>query len=108
MKQELIDFITSRTHLKADEIIPELKLAGDIGFYGLDAISFFEDFFDEFKIKNLDDFDIDLYINGGPDFVSRPLNWIKNLMNKEQRKYLKPDITMGHLEKIIEVGKWIN
>lgn len=108
MIQELIDFIASRTYLKSDEIKPELKLAEDIGFYGLDSISFLEEFFNVFKIKNLDDFDVNLHIDGGSDFAPRPLNWIKNLMNKERRKYLKPDVTMGHVEKVVEAGKWIN
>ncbi len=108
MKQELIDFITNKTHLKVDEINSELKLAEDIGFYGLDAISFFEEFFEKFEIQNLDEFDIDLHIDGSVDFAPRPLNWIKNILIKERRKYLKPDVTMGHLEKVIEAGKWID
>ncbi len=108
MKQELIEFISNVTHLKADEIKPEMKLAEDIGFYGLDAISFFEEFFKKFNIKNLEEFDIDLHINGSVDFAPSPINWIKNTLIKERRKYLKPDVTIGHLERVIQIRKWIN
>lgn len=106
MKRELVDFIVSRTHLKADEIKPELRLAEDIGFSGLDAITFFEDFFKEFEIQKLEEFDADLHIVG--DLVLRPLTWIKNILIKDRRKYLRPDVTMGHLEKVIDTGKWVN
>lgn len=108
MKQELIDFIISKTHLKADEIKPELKLAQDIGFYGLDSISFFDEFFDKFEIQNTDEFDVDLYIDGSVDFALEPIKWIKNIFIKERKIYLRPDVTMGHLEKVIEAKKWIN
>lgn len=108
MNTELIEFIIKRTQLKPDEIKSETKLAEDIGFYGLDAISFFEEFFEKFKIINLDEFDVDLHIDGSVDFAPRPLNWIKNVLIKERRKYLTPDVTMGHLEKVINTGKWIN
>jgi len=42
MNSELIKFIVKHTDLKVDDIKPELRLAQDIGFYGLDSISFFE------------------------------------------------------------------
>lgn len=108
MNQELIDFIINRTQLKSEEIKPETKLAENIGFYGLDAISFFEEFFEKFKIQKLDEFDVDLHIDGRVDFGSRPLNWIKNILIKERRKYLRPDVTMGHLDKVIKLGEWEN
>ena len=108
MKSELINFITSSTHLKTDEIKPELKLAEDIGLYGQEAIGFFEAFFKTFEIRNLDEFDAELYIDGSVDFAPRPINWIKNVLIKERRKYLKPDVTLGHLNKVVEFGKWTN
>ncbi|MFZ9955610.1 MAG: hypothetical protein ACO3E1_05750 [Flavobacteriales bacterium] len=108
MNPELIDFIIKRSHFKTEQIKPELRLAKDIGFYGLDAISFFEDFFIVFKIKNTEDFNADLHIDGGPDFAPQPMKWIKNLIIKKRRKYLKPDVTIGHLQKVIEKGRWFN
>ena len=108
MNQKLIDFITKNTHLKTGDIRPELRLAEDIGFYGLDAVSFFETFFTEFEIKNTENFDLDLHIDGSVDFAPRPLNWLKNVLNKERRKYLRPDVTLGHLEKVVETGSWFN
>jgi len=108
MNNELIEFITSRTHLKANEIKPDLRLAKNIGLYGLDSIGFFEEFFNEFEIEKLEEFDVNLHIDGGTDFAPQPLNWIKNLMMKKRRKYLRPDVTVGHLEKVIERGEWIN
>jgi len=108
MNPELIEFIIKKTHLKAEQVKPELRLAEDIGFYGLDAISFFEEFFTIFKIENTEDFDSNLHIDGGPDFAPRPKQWLKNIFNTERRKYLRPDVTIGHLQKVIENGKWFN
>ncbi|HNE98503.1 MAG TPA: hypothetical protein PLO42_21155 [Cyclobacteriaceae bacterium] len=108
MNSKLIDFIVKNTHLKAGDIRPELRLAEDIGYYGLDAILFTESFFSEFEIKDIESFDIDLHIDGSVDFAPRPLNWIKNVVNKERRKYLRPDVTLGHLDKVIEKGSWYN
>lgn len=108
MDNNLTEFITKRTHLKADEIGSELRLAEDIGFYGLDAVTFMQEFFSEFKIENYDDFDFDLHIDGGPDFAPRPGNWLRSLFVKERRKYLRPDVSIGHLLKVIEKGKWFN
>jgi hypothetical protein len=108
MNSKLIDFITKNTHLKTGNIRPELRLAEDIGFYGLDAVSFFETFFTEFKIKNTEIFDLNLHIDGSVDFTPRPLNWLKNVLIKERRKYLRPDVTLGHLEKVVETGSWFN
>lgn len=108
MNQELIEFIVSRTEVKPDEIKPETKLAEDLEFYGLDAISFFEEFFAQFEIQDLDEFDVDLHIDGSVDFAPRPINWLKNMLSKERRKYLTPDVTMGRLEKVIAARKWVN
>lgn len=108
MNPKLIDFVVKNTHLKAGDIRPEMRLAEDIGYYGLDAISFFERFFSEFEIKNIESFDVDLHIDGSVDFAPRPLNWLKNILNKDRRKYLRPDVTLGHLDKVVEKGSWFN
>lgn len=108
MNQKLIDFIKKNTHLKTDDIRPELRLAEDIGFYGLDAISFFEKFFAEFEIKNAENFDLDLHIDGSVDFAIRPLSWLKNALNKESSTCLRQDVTLGHLERVFEKRSWFN
>jgi hypothetical protein len=108
MDAKFVDFIIARTHLKVDDIKPHLLLAEDIGFYGLDSIEFFEAFFAEFNVKNIEGFDADLHIDGGPDFVPRQLNWLKNLFIKNRRKYLNPDVSLGHLQKVLECGEWFN
>ncbi|MBC7865384.1 MAG: hypothetical protein IAF38_20580 [Bacteroidia bacterium] len=108
MNPDLVDFVVKRTHLKAGEIKPELRLAEDIGFYGMDAVSFFEEFFAEFKIKNCEDFDFDMHIDRGPDFALQPIKWLKNIVVKSRRRYLRPDVSIGHLEKVQEKGEWFN
>ena len=108
MNPILIDFVVKRTMLKASDVIPELKLSDDIGLIGMDAVSFFEEFFEEFKIKNLEDFDFDLHIDTTADFAPQPFNWIKNIVLKNRRKYLKPDVSLGHLQRVIERGKWFS
>ena len=108
MNSRLTDFIIKNTHLKAGDIRPELRLAEDIGYYGIDAISFFEKFFSEFEIKDVSRFEADLHIDGSVDFALRPLNWFQNVLNKESQKYLKPDVTLGHLNEVVEKGSWFN
>lgn len=108
MNPRLIDFIAKHTHLKADEIKPELRLANDIGFYGMDAVCFFEDFFDAFEIQNTENFDFETHIDGSVDFVRKPLTRLKNILYKERQKYRNPDVTMGHLDKVVEKGCWFN
>ncbi|MBO9703481.1 MAG: DUF1493 family protein [Sporocytophaga sp.] len=105
---KLTDFIIHNTQLKRDEIKPQLKLTEDIGYHGLDSITFIEAFFTEFEIKNIENFCFDLYIDGRPDFVPRPLNWTKNLIFKNGRKYLNPDVSLEHLQKVIDKGEWFN
>lgn len=106
MDSELKKFIIYHSHLKADQIKPELRLAEDIGFYGLDAIIFIEGFFAAFEIDNYEDFDTELHIDGGPDFSPQPIEWIKKVFIKGRRRYLHPDITLGHLQKVKDKGKW--
>jgi hypothetical protein len=108
MNPSFTDFIIKNTHLKAGDIKPELNLAEDIGYYGIDAISFFEKFFSQFEIKNIENFDVELNIDGSIDFDPRPLNWLKNVLHKERHKYLRPDVTLGHLDKVVETGSWFN
>ncbi len=108
MNPKLTDLIVKNTHLKASDIRPEMRLAEDIGYYGLDAISFIDSFFSEFEIKNTESFDVDLYVDRTVDFAPRPLNWLKNILNKDRRKYLRPDVTLGHLDKVVEKGSWFN
>lgn len=108
MNPRLIDFIVEHTHLEPAEIRPELRLAKDVGLYGLDALLFLEDFFTEFEITHTEAFDVDLHVSGSVDFAPRPLNWLKNILYKERRKFLSPDVTIGHLEKVLETGSWFS
>lgn len=108
MNPSFTDFIIKNTHLKAGDIKPELNLAEDIGYYGIDAISFFEKFFSHFEIKNIENFDVELNIDGSIDFAPRLLNWLKNVLHKERYKNLRPDVTLGHLDKVVETGSWFN
>ncbi|HSH67192.1 MAG TPA: hypothetical protein VLB84_15700 [Bacteroidia bacterium] len=65
MNSKLISFIVKYTDLNPEQTRPELRLGKDIGFYGLEAISFFEAFFSEFKIENIEDLDEALHVAGG-------------------------------------------
>ena len=108
MRPELIKFLVTKTDLNEKEMKPELHLAKDIGFYGLDAVDFFEKFFDHFEIKNLDDFEEESHIDGSVDFKYEGQNWFKNIFRKDREKYLNPDVSIGHLNKVVEAGKWFN
>ena len=108
MDSDFKKFIIKHSYLKAEQVKPELRLAEDMGFYGLDAITFFEEFFSAFNIKNAEDFDAELHIDGGPDFVNSPIKWLKNVFNMDRKKYLRPDVTLGHLQKVKDKGEWFN
>lgn len=64
----------------------------------------FERFFSTFEINNADNFNVDLYVDGSVDFAPNLLNWMKKIRNKERYKYLRFDVTIGHLEKVNETG----
>ena len=108
MNQKFAEFIFQQTGVRHEDQKPGLKLAEDIGFYGMDAITFFDNFFHEFQVKNLSEFDADLHIDGSVDFAPQPINWVKNIVIKKRRKYLNPDVTLGHLEKVAASGQWFN
>jgi len=106
MNSRFIEFVALNTHLKTVEVLPDLKLYADLSIVGVEAIDFFENFFTTFKIQNIEEFNINLYIEGGPDFAPQPLKWIKNIVIKDRRKFLNPDVTLGHLNEVVERGEW--
>lgn len=108
MNQRLKEFLVRKIGVSSEKLTPASRLSEDLGCAGLDAVTLFNDFFLEFDIKNIEEFDADLHIDFSVDFVQRPLSRLKNLFNKNRWKYLRPDVTLGHLEKVIESGKWQN
>ena len=108
MNQNFKYFISKKLQIKPEEIDLNKKLSRDFGCCGMDALELFEDFFTTFNITNTDEFDSDLHIDGGPDFGPRPLSFIKNLLNRKRWKYLRPDVSIRHLEKVAEEGRWFN
>lgn len=108
MNPDFVAFVSQWTNRQPNELTPELKLANDLGIYGLDAIYFMEEFFTAFQIKNTDNFDSNLYLDGGPDFSTPFIDKLKNIFIKERRKYLTPDISLGHLNKVMEYSTWID
>jgi hypothetical protein len=105
---DLYIFINDKLDIDVNQLNPNTLLAQDLGIYGLDSIYFFDAFFDEFKLSNVEAFDSELYIDCGPDFKSSFKDWLKNIFIKERRKYLRPDISLGHLQKVIEKGEWFD
>ena len=95
MNPKLTDFLVRKIGISSEKLTSDTRLGHDLGCCGLDAVSLFEDFFEEFSIKNIEEFDAELHINFSPDFAPRPLYWLKNLINKERRKYLDPDVTLS-------------
>jgi hypothetical protein len=108
MNPRLIDFLIQKIGATREELNPKTRLAQDLGCCGLDAVTLFNDFFTEFRIQNIEQFDEDLHIEFSPDYAPRPFYWLKNLLKKDRRKYLRPDVTVGHLDRVIELGYWLN
>ena len=108
VNQELIDFLTPRTNLKTEELKPGMYLAKNLGFYGLAALGFFEEFFEKFEIKNVEAFKANLYIDGGPDFGLNSKIWIAKFLNPKKSNRSNPDVSLRHLGFVIEGGKWFD
>ena len=104
MNPQLTAFLVRKIGATPENLKSKTLLVKDLGCCGLDAVQLFEDFFTEFE--NIEQFDADLHIDFSPDFTPRPLNWIRNLLSRDRWKYLDPDVTIGHLERVTASKKW--
>lgn len=96
-------FVSSFWGVKVDRLKKETRLEGDLGITGDDAIEFFDAFHEEFKV-DLKDLDLRKYF-GGEGFGLINLSW---LLGQKQVKRLPYEITLGDLEKVLEIGKWVD
>jgi len=107
MEKEVIKFVSQSAGVEEDKIKHSDTIEGSFGLGGLDTISFYEDFFETFKITNSQDFNIELYCaNEG---IGNVALLIKAIFSKHARKKLKKyDVTIKHLIKVAELKKWID
>jgi hypothetical protein len=96
----IIDFL-----LKGFAVSPDVdknsSINNDLKFSGLDADYFIEKFIEQFSV-DMTGFDYNKYFyEEGEQLSINPLKWFKALPKKA-------DLTIEHLAKVIEAGKWLD
>lgn len=104
MKEKVKEFVSSRLGIPIEKITMNSKIESDFGIAGLDTISFYDEFFQEFEITNVESFDIDRYVT--PENIEIGL-LIKSIFSKSARRKLKiEDVSIRHLTNVAETKYW--
>ena len=105
MKEKVKEFVSSRLRVPMDKITMKSKIESDFAMAGLDTISFYEDFFQEFEIKNPEDFELDRYVTSENLEIGL---MIKSIFSKSDRQKLEvEEVSIEHLVKVAEAKCWI-
>ena len=105
MKEKVISFIASKTHMPKDKITLDSKMEGDFGMGDLDTGCFYEEFFLKFEICNTEDFDLGKYMT--PDVFPSPWLLIKAIFSESARKQLRvEEVSVRHLIRVAEAKYW--
>ena len=97
-------FVSKKLGVPIYQIHEETTIESDLRIIGLDTISFFEEFFNEFKIENPEDFKTDLYVT--PE-VFDPIGAVRSLISKEYRdKHKIKEVSISHLVMVAELRRW--
>lgn len=99
------DFIVPRLGISANDVRMDSMVETDFGLGGLDTISFYNDFFEAFKIRNIDDFNYDNHVT--PDRINHRLIFKSLFSRKSKLKSNYQDISVKHLINVIQIGTWV-
>jgi hypothetical protein len=104
MWDELEAFVRAETEIsKQKPLSRQLSLENDLDLTGDDADDFMGKFFEKFKVDH-GDFEFDRYFS--PEGFN-PFSLLATVFSKKARaKYDKAQLTLGMLEKAIELGAW--
>lgn len=96
---KIINFLRE-IYVAPDVMHENTAINNDLKLAGIDADDFLERFIDRFHV-DMSDFPYDKYFHAEGDWRGFFLfQWFVSLPKK-------PDLTIGHLAKAVEVGKWI-
>ena len=104
MKEKVFEFLIQKLGVAYHDFNLNSKIESDFGLYGLDTFTFYEQFFKEFAIENLEDFEFDRYVSSE--------NWdigliIKSLfLNSAREKLMVKEVSIGHLVRVAETRLW--
>ena len=108
MTERVIDFVTNNTGVAKAKINLDSKIESDFGMAGLDTISFYEDFFMEFEIKNPEDFILDNYVTSEGLSNLNLILIFKSIFSKTAREQLRiKEVSIRHLVKVAESKYWV-
>ena len=105
MEEKVKEFVSSRLGVPKEQITMDSKIESDFGMAGLDTISFYDEFFQEFEIKNPEDFELDRYVTSENLEIGLI---VKSIFSKSARRKLKiEEVSINHLIKVAETKFWI-
>lgn len=96
------NFVSENLGADKNKLTEQTKIEEDLGIAGLDTITFYETFFDKFKISNPSDFNVDEYITSENLEIGA---FFKSLFSKSQRNKTKNN-TIQHLTHVAMKQKW--
>ena len=108
LEPKFINFVKEKLQVAESEINSKSKLSTDFGCCGLDAVTFMQDFFKYFKIKDAEKFNYELYLDLSPDFILTDsfFKRIKKVCSKQNRKIMRREVSFNHLNKVLKAEKW--
>ncbi|MGB3779933.1 MAG: DUF1493 family protein [Tunicatimonas sp.] len=106
MLEKVICFTVSKLGTPNSDITKNSKIESDFGISGLDTISFYEEFFKEFGVKNSEAFKWDRHVSS--ENLELEL-LVKSIFSKQAREKLKTkDVSIKHLTKVAETKIWVD
>lgn len=104
MLNKVIVFIAEHTGINELQLNENTKIEDDVGLAGLDTIEFYEDFFTEFQIVNLQDFDCKKFIS--PENIDL-IDFLRSLFSKKlKQEFAIKNITVKHLTNVALKRVW--
>jgi hypothetical protein len=104
MLDRIMTFVSDRLGVDKSKITEQTSIEDDFGIAGLDTLTFYEEFFTEFKISNPTDFNVGQYVTSENMQVGV---FIKSLFSTTTRKTFKTtSVSLKHLTNVALRRKW--
>lgn len=103
LSNEVIEFVYKQRWKYKIKLTRDTVLEDDLKITGDDANDFMKSFFNEFDIE-IRNFESGTFF-GDDGFSLINLSW---LFSRKKKRSQPTPLTLGHLEKVIELGYWID
>ena len=104
MLDRVMTFVSDRLGVDKSKLTENSLIEDDVGIAGLDTLTFYEEFFNAFKIANPNDFNSDQYVTS--DNLQIGL-FVKSIFSTKARQLLRTkNISIGHLANVALKHKW--